>query len=437
MSLGIGGGGCFVIHLEDVSGAKDLAGLMGSSTSERLTQRRRAVASDTVSLEPDRPSSVEVLTDQDAAAGVAAAAGSRGEIDDQAAEANGVVIGHGGLVGERDEEIALSGMDFTEGGTGEFGLLGEAGVEAIQIDGLQPSVGLIEFADVGQSHLGDEAILEGSALALDATLALGREGGDGFRAQFLQDPSDMSREAYAGQLFLMAPVVIGAEESAVAVLIDGRGDSLPLQDHIQESQIADGILLGPEQSAQDGPGGVVCGMEKAAGRQLGTEPGVRTAIPLHEESDLRSPRTPAAVLRRPATPFRPDPSLAQPAADRLSPDPKTLPLLQHLDEVGIVELAIDLPVQRQNPLAHFRAQGIWGRPAPAPMDQSLWTFSPISGQKTLRLTIANLHEWRPPLQSKTLPNNLFENLDPLCLTLAQDDELLHVRLLGGDILPWQ
>jgi len=437
MSPGIGGGCCFVIHLEDVSGAAGVAGLMGPSTPERLSQRRRAVASDALSLEPNRPSSVEVLADQDAAAGVAAAARSRREIDDQATEADGVVVGHGGFVGEGDELIALGSIDFAEGRTGELWPLGEAGVETIEVDGLQPGVGLIDPGDVRQGHLGDEAILEGSALALDAALPLGREGGDGFRAQFLKDPSDVSREAYAGQLFLMAPVVIVTEESAVAVLIDGRGDSVPPQDHIQEFQIADGILLGPEQSAQDGPGRVVCGMEKARGGPLGTEPEMRTAVPLHEESDLRSPRTPAAVLGWSATPFRPDASLAQPAADRLSPDPKTLPLLQHLDEVGIIELRIDLPVERQNPFADFRTQGVWGSLAPAPMGQSLWTFSPISGHQTLRLTIADLHEHSPRLQREPLPDDLLENLHPLCLTPAQGYKLLHVRLLGGDILAWQ
>jgi hypothetical protein len=390
-----------------------------------------------MSLEPDRPGSIEVLADQDAAAGVAAAARSRREIDEQAAEADGVVVGHGGFVGEGDELIALGGIDFAEGRTGELWPLGEAGVEAIKVDGLQPDVGLIELGDVRQGHLGDEAILEGSTLALDATLPLWGEGGDGFRAQFLKDPSDVSREADAGQLFLMAPVVIVAEESAVAVLIDGRGDSVPPQDHIQESQIADGILLGPEQSAQDGPGRVVCGMEKARSGPLGTEPEVRTAVPLHEESDLRPPRTPAAVPGWPATPFRPDPSLTQPAADRLSPDPKTLPLLQHLDEVGIVELRIDLSVQLQNPFAGLRTQGVWGSPAPAPKGQSLRTFSPISGHQTLRLTIANFHERSPRLQRETLPDDLLKNLDPLCLTPAQGYKLLHVRLLGGDILAWQ
>src|SRR4030065_204927 len=77
MSPGIGAGRCFIIHLEDVSGATSLAGLMGPSTPERLSQRRRAVVADALSLKPDRPSSIEVLADPDAAAGGAAAAGGR------------------------------------------------------------------------------------------------------------------------------------------------------------------------------------------------------------------------------------------------------------------------------------------------------------------------------------------------------------------------
>jgi len=395
------------------------------------------MAADAETFEPDRPSSIEVLANQDTATSVAASARSGREIDDQAAEADSVVVSHGGLVGERDELIALGSADFAEGCSGEIWSLGEAVVEAIEVDGLQPGVGLIDLGNVIQGHLGNEAVLEGPALAFDPALPLGREGGDCYRAQFLKDASDMSREADAGQLFLMAPVVIVAEQSTVAVLIDSRGDSVAPQDHIQESQIADGIFLVPEQSAQDGPGRVVCGMEEACGGSARTEPEMRTAVPLHEESHLRPPRTPAAMLGWPATPFRPDPRLAQPTTDRLSPDPKTLPLLQHLDEVSIIELGIDLTVQRQNPLPDFRTQSVWSRPAPAPMSQSLWAFSPIPGRQTLRLTIADIHKSCCRLQSKSFSDDLLKNLDTLSLTPAQDDELLHVPLLGGDILAWQ
>jgi hypothetical protein len=437
MSLRVGCGRSFIIHLEDMSSAAGFAALVRPATAERLSQRRRAMAADAAVLQPDRPSSIEVLANQDAAAGIAATARSGRQIDDQAAEADSVVVGHGGLIGEGDELIALLGADFSEGRPGELWSFGEAVVEAIKVDGLQPGVGRIDFGDVLQGQLGDKAVLEGAALALDAALPLGRERGNGFCPQFIKDPSDVSREADAGQFFLMAPVVIVAEQSAVAVLIDGRRDSMPPQDHVQDSQIADGILLGPEQSAQDGPAGVVNSMEKACGGPLRPKPEMGTAVPLHEEPQLRSARPPAAVLRWPATSFRPDPRLAQPEADRLSPDPKMLALLEHLDKVGIVELGVDLSVERQNPFSDFRTKGIWGHPAPPAMGQSLWTFSPISGRQTLGLAIADLHQYSPGFQRKTFPDDLLENLHPLCLTTAQDDQLLHVRLLGGDILARQ
>lgn len=82
MSPGIGGGRRFVINLKEMSGTMIVAGLMGPPATERFSQRSRGVASDAVALEPDRPSSVEVLADQNAAAGVAAVAGPRGDIED-------------------------------------------------------------------------------------------------------------------------------------------------------------------------------------------------------------------------------------------------------------------------------------------------------------------------------------------------------------------
>ena len=90
-------------------------------------------------------------------------------------------------------------------------------------------VGRIDLGDAVEGHLGDEAILEGPALPFDAALGLGGVGRDGLDAQFLEDPADVGREAHSGQLFFMAPVVIVAEESAVAVLIDGRRDPVPPQ----------------------------------------------------------------------------------------------------------------------------------------------------------------------------------------------------------------
>ena len=91
----------------------------------------------------------------------------------------------------------------------------------------------------------------------------------------------MCREADARQLLFVAPVVVVAVEGAVAVLIDGSGDAVSAQDHVQELEIADGILVGPELHPQCGPRCIVGGMDERTGRPLRPEPAVGATIPLH------------------------------------------------------------------------------------------------------------------------------------------------------------
>jgi hypothetical protein len=336
-----------------MSGSGIVSVLALPDAADRLPQRRGVMVGDSHAFEPDAPCSVEVLTNEDTAAGIAAAVGSGRDIDDQSAKPDRVGVVDSGFVGEGDELIALGGADLAERRAAALRSLGEAPVEAGDIRPLEPGVGRIDLGDPVESHFGDETILEGAALALDTALGLGREGRDGPCAQLLEDPSHVGREADPGQLLLMTPEVIVAEESAVAVLIDGRRDAVAPEDHVQELEVADGILLGPEEGAQDGPGRVIGGMEEAHGGPLRPEPVVGAAVPLHKKPDLRPPRTPAPMLRWSAAPLRPDPRFAEPAADRLPPYPKPLPLLQHLDEVGVVELGVDLSMEPEDPLANF------------------------------------------------------------------------------------
>jgi hypothetical protein len=138
-----------------------------------------------------------------------------------------------------------------------------------------------------------------------------------------------------------------------------------------------------------------------------------TAVPLHQEPQLRPPRPSAAVFGRSATPLGTDPGLAEPAADRFSPDPEPLPFLQHLDEVGVVELGIDFPVEGQDPLAELGTSGVGGFSASVPMGQALWPFSAVPGQQPLGLAITDLHQSSRDLQRDAFPHNLLEDLDPL------------------------
>ena len=115
MSPGVRGGCCFVIDLEDMASAVIFAVLMRSPTAPGFLQGGGGVASDADLAQPYGPSAVEVLADQDATVGIGSAVGSRGDIDDQTAEADRVVVGHGGFISEADQEVAIGGLDLAEG----------------------------------------------------------------------------------------------------------------------------------------------------------------------------------------------------------------------------------------------------------------------------------------------------------------------------------
>ena len=165
-----------------------------------------------------------------------------------------------------------------------------------------------------------ESTLEGASLPFDASLGRSGVGGDDLNTQVLKDAADMGGVSDAGKLFLMAPVIIVAHKGAMAVLIDGGGDAVASQDHIQQSKVADGVFLGSEEGSQDGSRRVVDGVVEAAREALVAEPGMRAAVPLHHQPHLRATETPTPVLRRSSSPFRFDSRLPQPLANRFPAD---------------------------------------------------------------------------------------------------------------------
>src|SRR4030042_3121066 len=109
MSPWRGGRGGFEVSLEDVAGPRIVVGLAGAPRPQRFSQGGWGMPGDPGWAEPDCPSAIEVLADQDSLASIALLMRAWGDIDDQAAEADRVVVGHRGLVGEGDLDGALGG----------------------------------------------------------------------------------------------------------------------------------------------------------------------------------------------------------------------------------------------------------------------------------------------------------------------------------------
>jgi hypothetical protein len=230
-------------------------------------------------------------------------------------------------------------------------------------------------------------------------------------------------------------MIIVAHKGAVAVLIDGGGNPVSSYDHIQQLEIADGVFLGSEEGSQDGSRRVVDGVVEATRLELVAEPGMRAAVPLHHQPHLRATETPTPVLRRSSPPFRFDSRFPQPLTNRFPADLESFTFLEHLDEVGVVEQPISLPMKPENQISRLRSDGVSSRSSPTSMDEPFRAFPPIPDQQTLGMAITDPHQLSPALQRQAPPQHLLKNLHPLNLTHTHPDRLLHARL-PGDILAW-
>ena len=113
---------------------------------------------------------------------------------------------------------------------------GEAGVEARK-ECLQDITGLADGAGAGQTHFGDQPVLEGFQHPLNPSLGLGREGEDLLDAQPPHYPGELGG---FNRHRLLTGVVL---EGRVAVAVE-EGDSLLADQALQEHQVAAGVLGG-------------------------------------------------------------------------------------------------------------------------------------------------------------------------------------------------
>ena len=119
------------------------------------------------------------------AAGVIAAVAIRRDLEAVTAEGDGVVVGHGARVLEAEHGVRIHSVGPGAVGGIRLGRLdSEAGVEAGP-EFKQEAIGLLESAGPGEPQLLDQAILERSEEAFNASLGLRRVGGDELDAQLV------------------------------------------------------------------------------------------------------------------------------------------------------------------------------------------------------------------------------------------------------------
>src|SRR4030042_2595205 len=100
MSPWRGGRGRLEVSLEDMAGPGIVVGLGGAPRPQRFSQGCWGMPGDPGWAEPDGPGPIEKLPDQDSLMGIAFSIRARRDVDDQPSEADRIIVGHRGLVGE-------------------------------------------------------------------------------------------------------------------------------------------------------------------------------------------------------------------------------------------------------------------------------------------------------------------------------------------------
>lgn len=184
--------------------------------------------------------------------------------------------------------------------------------------------------------------------------------------------------------------------------------------------------------------GVVDGAHETARRSVGTELAEWASVPLHHDASLQSARTPGSVLGWTASALGWLAGLPEDAAYPLSADGDALFLLEHLGEVGIVEVTVSLFMQLEDAFAELRIDRVGGGPSAAGVSQAGKTLFPVAPVYTPGLAVADPHENGRFPQGTDALSYLGHNVGPVSLSVTQVDPLSQAHpLREGGILAAQ
>ena len=88
-------------------------------------------------------------------------------------------------------------------------------------------------------------------------LACGLLRGDVGDAELREGAAELSGLPFASELFFHRPVIVVADEDAVAIAVEAEGDAEAAQQAAEQAEIAAGIFGGEELGDEDFAGGVV------------------------------------------------------------------------------------------------------------------------------------------------------------------------------------
>ena len=240
----------------------------------------------------------------------------------------------------------------------------------------QDLVGGDQIVGTGQTQFAGEAILKGSPETLDASLGLRTSGRDVGDAELLERAAELRGLAAAGELFFHRPVIVVANEDAVAVAVETEGYAEAAQQAVEQAEIAAGVFGGEEFGDQNFASGVVQKAEQGKLRAAIFQPAMKAGVE-QQHFAFASARQAALAMRGSATlAGRADPGRAQQTAKGFAPEREAFLLDQFFAEVMVVEAGIGGAGQMQDAIPHALRQAAMAGSSAAGVCQSRLTALP-------------------------------------------------------------
>ena len=273
-----------------------------------------------------------------------------------------VVVADTALVVKATDAVQIFGS-----GTPSFFRLARGATKAtvvIRQEVAQDLIGGAQIVSTSQTQLAGEAILKGTPEAFDATLGLGTVGRDVGDAELIQGATELGGFTAAGELFFDGPVIVVANEDAVAIPVETEGYAKAAQEAVEQAEIAAGILGEEEFGDENSARGVVQEAQQGELRAAIFQPAVQAGVQEQHLAFARTRQTALAMSGSASFPGRADPGRAQQTAKGLAPEREAFFLDQFFAEVMVVEAGIGGAGQLQDALPHaIRQAAVAGSPA--------------------------------------------------------------------------
>jgi len=188
--------------------------------------------------------------------------------------------------------------------------------------------------------------------AFDAALGLGTLGGDVSDAELIQGAAELGGLAAAGELFFHRPVIVVANEDAVAIPVETERYAKAAQQAAEQAEIAARVFGGKEFGDGDFASGVIQEAEQGELRAAIFQPAVKAAIKQQHLALASAGETALAMGGSTAFAGRSDPGRAQQTAEGLAAEGEAFLFDQFFAEVVVVETGIGGAGQMQDAIPH-------------------------------------------------------------------------------------